>query len=88
MALFMELLYSCPMRWGGMDTFFWTPSSRKELEVKSLYTLLNPTSIRPNFLWKSLWKPKVLPRVAFFLWTAVLGKILTIYNLKSSGKLF
>ena len=30
----------------------------------------------------SIWKPKVPSRVAFFVWTATLGKILTIDNLR------
>jgi hypothetical protein len=34
------------------------------------------------FPWKSIWKVKVLPRMAFFVWTATLGKILTLDNLR------
>ena len=34
------------------------------------------------FPWKGVWKPKVPPRVAFFLWVTVLGKILTAENLR------
>ena len=36
----------------------------------------------PLFLWRSVWKAKVPSRVAFFLWTTTLGKILTIDNLR------
>ena len=32
--------------------------------------------------WKSIWKQKILSRVAFFVWIAALGKCLTIDNLR------
>ena len=35
-----------------------------------------------GFPWKAIWKPKAPPRVALFLWTASLGKILTADNLR------
>uniref|UniRef100_A0A2N9HY77 Reverse transcriptase zinc-binding domain-containing protein n=1 Tax=Fagus sylvatica TaxID=28930 RepID=A0A2N9HY77_FAGSY len=34
------------------------------------------------FPWKMIWKAKVPPRIAFFSWSAALGKILTIDNLR------
>jgi hypothetical protein len=36
-------------------------------------------------LWKIIWKSKFPPRVAFFVWTAVLGKIITIDNLRKKN---
>ena len=35
--------------------------------------------------WKIIGKSKVPPRVAFFMWTAVLGKILTMDNLRKKN---
>uniref|UniRef100_A0A7N2M3Y2 Reverse transcriptase zinc-binding domain-containing protein n=1 Tax=Quercus lobata TaxID=97700 RepID=A0A7N2M3Y2_QUELO len=35
-----------------------------------------------GFPWKSIWKQKIPSRVAFFVWTAALGKCLTIGNLR------
>ena len=35
-----------------------------------------------SFPWKSIWKQKIPSRVAFFVWTAALGKCLTIDNLR------
>ena len=35
-----------------------------------------------GFPWKSIWKQKISFRVAFFVWTAALGKCLTIDNLR------
>ena len=77
---FMELLYSCSVRQNGVNNFCWTPPSRKAFKVKSNYTLSHP-STQFNFLWNSVWKPKVQTKVDSFLWTAALGKILTIDNL-------
>jgi hypothetical protein len=36
------------------------------------------------FPWKSMWRVKVLLKESFFVWTAALGKILTIDNLRCS----
>ena len=38
-----------------------------------------------EFPWKSIWKPRVPTRVAFFLWTATLGRILTVDNLRKKN---
>ena len=35
-----------------------------------------------SFLWKIIWRSKIPPRVSFFSWTAVLGKILSTDNLR------
>jgi hypothetical protein len=49
--------------------------------VKSYYhVLFTPVSF--HFLWKSIWKVKAPSRVEFFVWMAVLGKILTLDNLR------
>jgi hypothetical protein len=62
----------------------WIPSKRKSFEVKSYYQVLShPSSnVRASFPWKGIWKVKAPPRVAFFVWTAILGKILTLDNLR------
>ena len=38
-----------------------------------------------NEFWKGVWKPKVPKRVAFFLWIAIHGRILTLDNLMVRG---
>ena len=48
--------------------------------MKSFYHCLNPPSL--GFPWRGIWKYKVPPHVAFFMWTAVLGKLPTIDNLR------
>jgi hypothetical protein len=35
-----------------------------------------------GFPWKSVWRTKSLPRAAFFVWSAAIGKILTLDNLR------
>jgi hypothetical protein len=48
--------------------------------VKSYYKVLS-SPIHSSFSWKSIWKVKVHPRVTFFIWTATLGRSLTLDNL-------
>ena len=38
-----------------------------------------------SFPWKSIWKVKVPVKVSFFVWTAALGRILTVDNLRKRG---
>jgi len=49
--------------------------------VKSYYKVLS-SPIHSFFPWKSIWKVKVPSRVAFFVWTTTLGKILILDNLR------
>jgi hypothetical protein len=49
--------------------------------VKSFYFILN-SSISFPFPCNSIWHTKVPPRVAFFVWSAALCKILTLDNLR------
>ena len=78
---FQDLLYSCSITRGGLDSLHWKLSRNRKFEVKSFYKELTQVDHFP-FLWKSIWKVKVPTRVAFFTWTAALGKILTIDNLR------
>ena len=39
-----------------------------------------------TFPWKGIWKVKVPKRVAFFMWTATHGQILTLDNLMLRGR--
>jgi hypothetical protein len=69
---FFELLYSQQIRHGGEDKICWIPSERKNFEVKPYYKMkVNLESV--DGPWKIIWKSKAPPRVAFFMWTAVLG---------------
>jgi hypothetical protein len=77
---FMDTIYAIPLRGTGEDHLCWEHPSNKNFVVKKYYLSLGPPhSIL--FSWKIIWKTKVPPCVAFFSWTATLGKVLTINNL-------
>uniref|UniRef100_A0A2N9GQ47 Reverse transcriptase domain-containing protein n=1 Tax=Fagus sylvatica TaxID=28930 RepID=A0A2N9GQ47_FAGSY len=51
---------------------------------RSFYSaLINRRGV--SFPWKSIWRVKAPPRVAFFIWTAAWGRILTCDNLMQRG---
>ena len=81
---FLDLLYSIPVQGRGEDRISWGSMDSKVFSVKSYYSYLSTPSPR-SFPWKGVWKSKVPPRVAFFSWTAALGKVLTIDNLRKRG---
>ena len=78
---FLILLYSAKV-WGvGIDKLCWKPACSRGFKVNGYYHSLSPSTaiLLP---WKMVWQSKVPSRVAFFFWTAALGKILTIDNLR------
>jgi hypothetical protein len=77
---FLGILYSTTIKGVGEDRVWWQPSKHKDFQVKLYYTILTSTAT-VQFPWKSIWKTKIPPRVAFFSWTAALGRILTMENL-------
>ncbi len=66
---------------GSLDFLSWILSSWKIFEVRSYYSVLVQPSCT-SFPWRSVWKTKVPTRLAFFIWTEALAKILTIDNLR------
>uniref|UniRef100_A0A7N2MW27 Reverse transcriptase zinc-binding domain-containing protein n=1 Tax=Quercus lobata TaxID=97700 RepID=A0A7N2MW27_QUELO len=60
------------------------PDKKKGFKVATYYRLLDAATIanEQSFPWKIIWRSKAPPRVAFFVWTAALRKILTIDNLR------
>jgi hypothetical protein len=75
-STFFDLLFSCPVKGHGVDTLVWRSSGKADFLVNWFYKTLVPR-VAAEFPWKAIWKPKVPPWVAFYLWTASLGKILT-----------
>ena len=59
----------------------WIPNKHKGFKVSDYYKILVGNTIL-GFPWKSIWKQKIPSRVAFFVWTAALGKYLMIGNLR------
>jgi hypothetical protein len=84
LASFYRCLYACKLRGEGIDKLWWVPSSKGLFEVKSYYRALSPCGLF-SFPWKSVWRSKAPPRVAFFVWTVVRSKILTLDNLGRRG---
>jgi hypothetical protein len=67
-----------------VDKICWIPSKKKTFEMNSYYKV-RANSEPVDGPWKIIWKSKIPLRVAFFVWTAVLGKILTIDNLRKKN---
>jgi hypothetical protein len=66
---------------GEADSICWKLSSQKVFSVNSFYKrLISP--VHRCYPWKSVWKPLAPSKVNFFIWTASLGKVLTIDNLR------
>jgi hypothetical protein len=80
LASFYSLLYSFKLV-GGNDKIWWVPNRKGKFEVRSFYNEIISKATCP-FPWKSIWCTKAPPRVAFFVWSAALGKILTQDNLR------
>ena len=76
---FFDLLYSVSPKVQGEDQICWKPSASKVFQVRSFYHVLSSKE-GVTFPWKCIWKPKVPPRVTFFIWTVALGRILTADN--------
>lgn len=81
LATFFALLYSVRIERDAEDKLWWSPSRKEKFDVSSFYkTLVYKESV--CFPWKSIWRTKAPSKVAFFAWTAALGKILTLDNLR------
>ena len=80
-ASFLELLSSSSVKGYGEDRLCWRGSSKEGFQVRTYYKyLLLADGIEVP--WKRIWKTKAPPRVAFFVWVAALGRILTTDNLR------
>ena len=83
LIVFMELLYTMNIRCHEADVMCWNPSPLSIFEVKSFYKILQPGSVQ-IFPWRVIRKSKAPLQVNFFLWTAALGKVLTMDNLRKT----
>ena len=74
------LLCSSKVDGNEEDKVVWVATQSGFFFVKLFYSILSDTGIHP-FPWKSIWKVKAPTKVAFFNWTMVRGRILTLDNL-------
>ena len=81
---FFQLLNSHVVTNSGPDGLRWTLCKAGVFDSRSFYLALID---RPgeSFPWKSIWAVKAPPCVAFFIWTAAWGRILTCDNLMRHG---
>ena len=63
------------------DKVVWVATWSGSFEVKPFYSILSDRGNHP-IPWKSIWKVKAPTKVAFFIWTAAKGRILTSVNLR------
>ena len=77
----MATIYGTSVRGSREDKMCWVLDKKEGFQVSGFYHVLLHTNIQ-SFPWKSIWKPKISSRVAFFVWTVALGKILTSKNLR------
>ena len=66
------------------DRLYWDLNGSGKFDTRSFYHKIRNAA--PSiFPWKGIWKVKVPKRVAFFMWTAAHGQILTLDNLMLCG---
>uniref|UniRef100_A0A2N9HYE7 Reverse transcriptase zinc-binding domain-containing protein n=1 Tax=Fagus sylvatica TaxID=28930 RepID=A0A2N9HYE7_FAGSY len=68
---FLDLLYSCSITWGGLDSFHWTLSRSRKFDVKSFYKELLWLIIPPfrgKVFGRSKFQPKLLSSLGQRLW--------------------
>ena len=67
------------------DRLCWGLNGSGKFDTRSFYHKIRNAA--PSiFPWKGIWKVKVPKRVAFFMWTAAHGQILTLDNLMLRGR--
>jgi hypothetical protein len=81
LASLFTFLYSIRVRREGKDKLWWAPSHIGKFDVKSFYRVI-ACKDEAHFPWKSIWWTKVPLKLAFFAWSAALGKILFMDNLR------
>ena len=77
---FFDFLASIVVPKEGPDGLRWKLCKDGVFDSRSFYLALN-ARMGVRFLWRSIWAVKAPPRVAFFIWTAAWGRILTCDNL-------
>jgi hypothetical protein len=76
-----HVLHSAMVSRDRADRLRWVPSKKGVFKVKSYFSSLAGCE-GSRFPWKSVWWTQAPSRAAFFAWSATLGKILTVDNLR------
>ena len=71
-------------RGGGCNRLCWDLNGSGKFDIRFFYHKIR-NAVPSTFPWKGIWKVKVPKRVAFFMWTAAHGQILTLDNLMLRG---
>ena len=84
LIFFWNFIHSMTFTGEGQDKLCWKSTKNKGFKVSEFYLSLfsTPDNLFP---WKLVWHSNIPPRVAFFSWTAALGKILTLDRLWNKG---
>eukprot|EP00253_Pinus_taeda_P011928 PITA_11928 len=81
----ISLSGSAPTNKMAEDRYVWDPNGG-QFTIKEGYKLLQDTTVTNKWnLHKVVWKSECLPKIKFFNWTLLKGKILTAENLKKRG---
>ena len=80
----LQLIQTRIPRGDRRDTICWRLKGDGNFDTRSYYHSIRGAS-NSLFPWKGVWTPKIPRRVAFFLWTAAHGRILTLDNLMLRG---
>ena len=83
---FLHFIQTRIPRAGGCDRLCWDLNGSGKFDTRSFYHKIRKAA-PSNFPWKGIWKVKVPKRVAFFMWTAAHGQILTLDNLMLRGRI-
>lgn len=77
----LGFLYKLQFGGDGEDTLFWEGLRAKGVfSVLSFYRMLEGGGVGV-FPWKNIWAVRSPSKIAFFVWTTALNRILTIDNL-------
>ncbi|XP_038692258.1 uncharacterized protein LOC119990425 [Tripterygium wilfordii] len=85
---FWKFVYSTKVNPSTEDKICWNLTSNKLFSVSSFYNELLKDKLHlgnSGFPWRWIWKSKAPPRVTFFCWEVVWGRILTMDNLQRRG---
>lgn len=67
-----------PITENGIDGFWWDPTDSSYLIHVGHHFLCSKDYLAPPWMyWKTIWKSEAIPKVKFFIWTLLKGKILT-----------